>query len=157
MTIREAVSLMLKADLLGGPGQVFRLDSGEPSLSIDIARRLLAWASDHGLPAVPLRRPRLPRARRGADDAESGLRFAPVAEHAGLQFALQRKPDTLMMSRILRALREDLRRRDALTALADLRAAIPGFLPSSAAREEAAAATLHLPGVTWRAVQHLAA
>jgi hypothetical protein len=62
-----------------------------------------------------------------------------------------------MMSRIVRALREDLRRRDALTALADLRAAIPGFLPSPAARKEAAAAALHLAGVVWRPVHPLAA
>jgi FlaA1/EpsC-like NDP-sugar epimerase len=157
MTVREAVSLMLKADLLGGPGQVFQLDSGDPSLSVDVARRLLAWASDQGLASVPLRGARLPRTRRSGAEPVSGLRFTSVAGHAGVQFALQRTPDTLMMSRILRALREDLRRRDALTALADLRAAIPGFLPSSAAREEATAATLHLTGVTWRPVQPLAA
>jgi hypothetical protein len=62
------------------------------------------------------------------------------------------------MNRILRALREDLRRRDAFTAMADLRAAVPGYLPSTVAREEAASVTLQTAmGMTWRPLQPLSA
>jgi hypothetical protein len=56
--------------------------------------------------------------------------------------AEQRAADSAALARILRALREDVRRGDALTALADLRAAVPGFVPSRAVSEKAAAATL---------------
>jgi nucleoside-diphosphate-sugar epimerase len=155
MTAREAVSLILKADLVGRAGEVYRMDAGAAIDLATIARRLLAWADSCGIRTVPLR---VARRRTLSPEAPNCLDPLPFesAGHPGLQVAQQRVPDTVMMSRILRALREDLRRRDALTALADLRAAVPGFLPSRAAREVAGAVTLHAgAGVTWRAVQGL--
>jgi nucleoside-diphosphate-sugar epimerase len=157
ITGREAVSLILKADLLGSAGQVFRLDSGDATEPAEIARRLLAWASAHGLEPVPLHASPLQEPRPSMARA-CDLVFTPAAGHPRIQYATQRTPDTRMMNRILRALREDLRRRDAFTAMADLRAAVPGYLPSTVAREEAASVTLQTAmGMTWRPLQPLSA
>lgn len=144
MTMAEAVSLLLKADLVGRRGEVYRLDTGLPVRLADLAERLLAWGAQAGLRRVPVR---VASQGRGAAAAGGGGGFGP-ARHPALGVRHEPVPDTAALSRILRALRHDLRRRDALAVLANLRAAVPGYEPSRMACEVAAASTLH---ATWPA------
>ena len=48
MTAEEAVSLVLKADLIGGRAEVFWLDMGEPVRIGDLAERFVACATPAG-------------------------------------------------------------------------------------------------------------
>jgi FlaA1/EpsC-like NDP-sugar epimerase len=138
MTPREAVSLILKADLLGRAGEIYWLDMGEPVRILDIAERLLEWASSEGLRPVPIQIIGLrPGEKLREELTTQGLDLCRTA-HRRVWVARQPPFERPAISRVLRALREDVRRGDALTALADLRAAVPDYTPSRQAREVAA-------------------
>jgi FlaA1/EpsC-like NDP-sugar epimerase len=52
MTAEEAVSLIIKADLMGRGGDVFWLDMGRPLRIGDLAERIVEWATPPGQPRV---------------------------------------------------------------------------------------------------------
>ena len=52
MTGEEAVSLVMKADLMGRGGEVFWLDMGQPLRIGDLAERIIDWATPEGRPRV---------------------------------------------------------------------------------------------------------
>jgi hypothetical protein len=56
--------------------------------------------------------------------------------------ARQPSPDAATVARVLKALRSDLRRSDAMAALADLCAGVPEYAPSRQAREVAMAGSI---------------
>jgi len=139
ITMAEAVALLVKADAVGRRCDMFRLDTGEPMLLVDVAERLLRWAGDAGLKRVPVRI--ASETRGGAAGPEEDTFSASPSP--SLRVRRERTPDTSAMSRILRAMRHDLRRRDALAVLASLSAAVPPYRPSRTAREVAAVSTLY--------------
>jgi FlaA1/EpsC-like NDP-sugar epimerase len=142
MTPREAVSLVLKADLLGRAGEIYWLDMGEPVRILDLAERLLAWAAAQGIRPVPIEIIGLrPGEKLREELTTQGLELCRT-RHRRVWVARQPPVDRAAIVRVLRALREDVRRGDGLTALADLRAAVPEYVPSRQARDLAAASSL---------------
>lgn len=142
MTPREAVSLVMKADLLGRGSEIYWLDMGEPVAILDLASRLMEWAASHGKSPVPLEFIGLrPGEKLREELTTQGLELCRT-RHRRVWVARQPPIDRAAITRVLRALREDVRRGDALTALADLKAAVPEFMPSRHARELAAASAL---------------
>ncbi len=142
MTPREAVSLIVKADLLGRTGEILWLDMGQPVRIADLAQRVQDWGESIGLPRVPVRYIGLrPGEKLREELTTNGLSLARTA-HRRIWTARQPRPDGRMVRRVLRALHDDIRRNDALTALADLGAGVPEYTPSREAREAAAAGSL---------------
>jgi FlaA1/EpsC-like NDP-sugar epimerase len=151
MTPREAVSLILKADLLGRSGEILWLDMGPPVRIVDLAERFVGWGESIGLPRVPVRYVGLrPGEKLREELTTAGLTLARTS-HRRIWMARQPAPDPLMVRRVLRALRDDLRRGDALTALADLCAGVPEYRPSRLARDVAGSGSLaHVPAAGGR-------
>jgi FlaA1/EpsC-like NDP-sugar epimerase len=146
MTPREAVSLILKADLLGRTGEIYWLDMGAPVRIVDLAERLLAWGERAGMPRVPIRWVGLrPGEKLREELTTEGLSLSKTS-HRRIWMAHQPPPDRDVVRRVLKALAADLRKCDALTALADLCAGVPEYAPSRHARETAMASTIvHVP------------
>jgi FlaA1/EpsC-like NDP-sugar epimerase len=137
MTPREAVSLIVKADLLGHTGEIYWLDMGAPVRIIDLAERLMAWGESVGFQRVPIRFVGLRQGEKLREELTTqGLELART-RHQRIWMARQPPPDRFLTRRVLRALRHDLQRGDALTALADLCAAVPEYQPSRYARQQA--------------------
>ena len=142
MTPAEAVSLVLKADLLGDGGEIYWLDMGEPVRIVDLAERLLDWAEESGLRAGANRIHRSDAGEKLREELTTqGLELCRT-KHRRVWVARQPELNRAAVTRVLRALREDVKRGDALTALADLHAAVPEYMPSREARDRAAAVTL---------------
>jgi FlaA1/EpsC-like NDP-sugar epimerase len=146
MTPREAVSLIVKADLLGKTGEIYWLDMGAPVRIADLAERLLSWGESVGFPRVDIRVTGLrPGEKLREELTTQGLELSRT-RHRRIWMARQPPPDHDMTRRVMRALASDLRRGDALTALADLCAAVPEYQPSRHAREQAMGRSLiHAP------------
>lgn len=143
MTPREAVSLILKADLLGRSGEIYWLDMGAPVRIVDLAERLLAWGEREGMPRVPVRWVGLrPGEKLREELTTDGLSLARTT-HRRIWMARQPAPDPGTVRRVLRALHHDLKSGDGMSALADLCAGVPEYQPSRQARHGAAASTLH--------------
>jgi FlaA1/EpsC-like NDP-sugar epimerase len=137
MTSREAVSLIVKADLLGHTGEIYWLDMGAPVRIVDLAERLMVWGESVGFQRVPIRFVGLRQGEKLREELTTqGLELART-RHQRIWMARQPPPDRLLTRRVLRALRHDLQRGDALTALADLCAAVPEYQPSRYARQQA--------------------
>ena len=137
MTPREAVSLILKADLLGPAGEIYWLDMGAPVRIVDLANRLLAWGVREGMPRVPVRWIGLrPGEKLREELLTDGLSLSRTS-HRRIWMAHQPPPDAATIQRLVRTLAADLREGDALAALADLRAAVPEYVPSAHARDHA--------------------
>jgi FlaA1/EpsC-like NDP-sugar epimerase len=157
MTPAEAVSLVLKADLLGRSGEIYWLDMGEPVRILDMVERLLEWGAQVGLPPVPIHFIGLRPGEKLREELTSqGLELCRT-RHKRVWVARQPALDRSAVLRVLHALRDDLRRCDALTALADLHGAVPEYLPSRYARDLAAASSLGVaPRVSSREQRHIA-
>lgn len=144
MTPREAVSLIAKADLLGQNREIYWLDMGEPVRIVNLAERLLDWGESVGFPKVPVRFVGLrPGEKLREELTTQGLELRRT-KHRRIWMARQPLPDHDTTRRVLKALAADLKRGDALTALADLCAAVPEYTPSREARRDAMASALAL-------------
>jgi O-antigen biosynthesis protein WbqV len=143
MTPREAVSLILKADLLGRSGEIYWLDMGAPVRIVDLAERLLAWGEREGMRRVPIRWVGLrPGEKLREELTTDGLSLARTT-HRRIWMARQPAPDAATVKRVLKALHADLQGGDSMSALADLCAGVPEYQPSRQAHEQAVATTLH--------------
>jgi FlaA1/EpsC-like NDP-sugar epimerase len=153
MTPREAVSLILKADLLGRTGEIYWLDMGAPVRIVDLAERLLAWGEREGMARVPVRWVGLrPGEKLREELTTDGLSLARTT-HRRIWMARQPAPDAATVRRVLKALHADMRQGDGMNALADLCAGVPEYQPSQQAHEAAAASVLHRPGALTRRAQ----
>jgi len=144
MTPREAVSLIAKADLLGQNRETYWLDMGEPVRIVDLTERLLAWGESVGFARVPVRFVGLrPGEKLREELTTQGIELRRT-RHRRIWMARQPAPDHETTRRVLKALAADLKRGDAMTALADLCAAVPEYSPSREARRDAMASALAL-------------
>ena len=130
MTAQEAVSLVLKADLLGRGGEIYWLDMGEPLRLATLVNRLLALGDKYSLPRVPVQLVGLRPGEKLHEQLTShGLELRRTANKR-IWSARQPSIDAGLIRRVLRALRNDVLNHDAAAALADLCAALPDFHPS---------------------------
>ncbi|HVB38556.1 MAG TPA: polysaccharide biosynthesis protein, partial [Vicinamibacterales bacterium] len=156
MTAREAVSLILKADLIGRAGEIYWLDMGAPVRIGDLAVRLLAVAERAGFAPVPIEVIGLRPGEKLREDLTSqGLDLSRTT-HGRIWVARQRAIDEGRVRRALRALRDDVRRHDPMSAITDLCGAVPDFVPSPEARQMAAMTAVHATPAhdfDWRSVR----
>lgn len=142
MTAQEAVSLVLKADLLGRGGEIYWLDMGEPVRLATLVDRLLKLADQASLPRVPVRITGLrPGEKLHEELTAHGLELCRTA-HKRVWAAKQPPTDHGLIRRVLRALRHDIAEGDPAAALADLCAVLPEFRPSEQAWAAATAASV---------------
>lgn len=133
MTAGEAVSLMMKADLLAKRPETYWLDMGEPVRIGDLTERLLAIEEEAGFARVPLEIVGLgPGEKRCEELTTQGLRMCPTA-HRRIWVARQRPSDKAAVGRTIERLRRLGVRGDAEATLDELAAAVPDFVASGQA------------------------
>jgi FlaA1/EpsC-like NDP-sugar epimerase len=143
MTAQEAVALVMKADLLGRGGETYWLDMGAPVQLMTLVQRLLVLMERAGSPQVPVKVVGLRAGEKLHEELTThGLELCRTT-HKRIWAARQPEFDAGAIRRVLKALRDDIEQNDAMSALSDLCAAVPEFVPSRAAWQAAAAATVH--------------
>ncbi len=150
MTVHEAVSLVLKADALGRPGDIYWLDMGQPVKIRDLAERLLVLATEAGYEPVPIVEIGLRPGEKLREELTTQSLALCRTPHRRIWKANQPDVDGAQVCRVMRALRDDLRRGDSMSALADLCAAVPEFRPSRQAWDVATARTVDAIGPSAR-------
>lgn len=145
MTVGEAATLVLRADLLRLGGEVCWLEMGRPVRIVDIVNRLLRMAKRAGMPLVPVSFIGLrPGEKLDEQLTVRGMDLART-DQARVWIAHQKPVAVDRIHRTVRALRADVSRGDGLSALTNLCAAVPEYEPSDHARLAAGGATLLAP------------
>jgi FlaA1/EpsC-like NDP-sugar epimerase len=133
MTASEAVSLVLKADLIARQPEVFWLDMGEPLQIGALAERFIEWATPAGQPRVGIDIIGLrPGEKMHEELTGHGLEMRPTA-HPRILRARQREMPREQIRRAVRALRSACVAGDAARIIDALERAVVDFVPSSAA------------------------
>jgi FlaA1/EpsC-like NDP-sugar epimerase len=143
MTAGEAVSLMMKADVLAQRPETYWLDMGEPVGIGFLTERLLAIEQAAGFARVPIEIVGLgPGEKRCEELTTQGLRMCPTA-HRRIWVARQRASDQAAIGRTVERLRRLVTRGAAEATLDLLAAAVPDFEASdeawASARRQSAA------------------
>jgi FlaA1/EpsC-like NDP-sugar epimerase len=133
MTAEEAVSLVLKADLIGGRAEVFWLDMGEPVRIGDLADRFIACTTPAGrtpvgIDVIGLR----PGEKMREELTTQGLTMRST-EHPRIWSARQRRIRTEAVNAAVRSIRRAVASGDAAQALLAIEQVIGGFVASGAA------------------------
>lgn len=137
MTGTEAVSLVLKADLIARHPEVFWLDMGEPLRIGSLADRFIEWATPAGRPRVGIDIVGLrPGEKMHEELTNHGLEMRPTG-HPRIMRARQRAIDRPAVVSALRAIRAACARGDAAGTLNVLMDAVHDFVPSEAAIQAA--------------------
>ncbi len=127
MTAGEAVSLVMKADLLAARPETYWLDMGEPVRIGALADRLMALEAEAGYPRVPVDIIGLrPGEKLREELTTQGLRMCETA-HRQIWVAHQRPIDCAFGERALRRLRRQVAAGNAVGALNALASAVPEF------------------------------
>jgi len=138
MTAAEAVSLVLKAELLGLRTDVFWLDMGDPVRIGDLAERIIGHATRQGLPRVGIDVIGLrPGEKMREELTTQALAMEPTA-HDRIWSARQRYIRKDAVRAAIRELRGACARGDAGRALATVTTIVSDFSPSAAATAGAA-------------------
>ena len=133
MTASEAVSLVLKADLIGRHPEVFWLDMGEPLEIGALAERFIEWATPPGHPRVGIDVIGLRPGEKVHEELTShGLEMRPTA-HPRILRARQRETAREQPRNAVRAIRSACVTGNAARIIDALEAAVIDFVPSSAA------------------------
>jgi FlaA1/EpsC-like NDP-sugar epimerase len=144
MTAGEAVSLVMKADVLARRPEIYWLDMGAPVAIGEIAARMLALEARAGYPPVPLEVIGLRAGEKLREELTAqGLRLTATS-HRRVWVARQRAADLGVVRRVVERLRPAVEDGDARLVLDLLVAAVPGYEPSA---EAGAAATRQSGGV----------
>lgn len=133
MTAGEAVSLVMKADLLARRPETYWLDMGEPVEIGGLTERLLAIEAEAGFARVPIEIVGLgPGEKRCEELTTQGLRMCPTA-HRRIWVARQKASDGAAVTRAVERLRRVVELGEAEATLDLLVAAVPEFEASDEA------------------------
>ncbi len=142
MTAGEAVSLVIKADLLATRAETYWLDMGDPVRIGDLAERMMQLEEREGFARVPVDVIGLrPGEKLREELTTQGLRMCRTA-HRRIWVATQPTTDRAQTAKVERRLRMRVARYDAAGALAWLAAAVPDFSVSPEASRLAQAQRL---------------
>jgi O-antigen biosynthesis protein WbqV len=137
MTVGEAVSLVVRADLIGNAARIFWLDMGEPVRMGDLVDRLLDLEEAAGFPRVPVEvvglRPGEKRTETLADAQLVLDRTGDASIRVARELPARKISPAATMHRVRRAVRYANDR----AALDVLSAALEGFAPSPLAEDRA--------------------
>jgi FlaA1/EpsC-like NDP-sugar epimerase len=142
MTAGEAVSLVLKADLLARRPETYWLDMGEPVRIGDLVDRMMTLEELAGHETVPVKIIGLRAGEKLREELTTqGLRMCRTS-HRRIWVATQMAADLTQIRRAERRLRARVAHYDAAGALAWLAAAVPEFVVSAEASSMAQAQRL---------------
>lgn len=151
MTAGEAVSLVIKADLLSRRPETYWLDMGDPVRVGDLARRMMQLEKKNGFERVPIKVIGLRAGEKLREELTTqGLRMCRT-NHRRIWVATQALAYPAQIQKAERRLRLKVARYDAAGALAWLAAAVPEFIVSADASGRAQAQ--RLPMVPEREVE----
>jgi FlaA1/EpsC-like NDP-sugar epimerase len=146
MTAEEAVSLVIKADLMGRGGDVFWLDLGQPLPIGDLAERIIDWATPAGQPRVAVDVTGLrPGEKLRVELTPQGLEMKATS-HPRIWQARQHDVARTSILRAITRLRRACASGDAAAALEALADVMPDYDASDAARKAARLASLRAKG-----------
>ena len=142
LTAEEAVSLVIKGDLMGRGGDVFWLDTGQPLRIGDLAERIIDWATPAGQPRADLEIIGLRPGEKAREELTTqGLEMKATSPPRIWQARQHDVPRTSIL-RAVRQLRRACAAGDAAAALEALSAVVPDYEISDAARKAARLASL---------------
>ena len=131
MSPQEAVSLVVKADLMGEDGAIFCLDMGQPLRVLDLVERLIAMATPRSQPPPPVEFIGL----RPGEKLQEQLASAHVAlrhsRHPRIFVAGSPDPHTARLRSFVELLSDAVHRGDGFATLEALRRAVPEYRPAS--------------------------
>jgi FlaA1/EpsC-like NDP-sugar epimerase len=137
MTAEEAVSLVIKADLMGRGGDVFWLDMGQPLRIGDLAQRIIEWATPAGQPKVGIDVIGLrPGEKLREELTTQGLEMKQTS-HGRIWMARQLDVSRAAVQTAVRQIRRACAAGDAAKALDAIAKAVPDYEPSEAATKVA--------------------
>lgn len=143
MSAGEAVSLVMKTELLAKRAETYWLDMGEPVRIGCLAERLLALEARLGFAGVPVETIGLRPGEKLREELTSqGLRMCPT-RHRRIWVARQRPSSGSAVDTTMRALRRAVSRGDAADALALITRTVDDYTPSEDARARAEAQSVH--------------
>ena len=137
MTVGEAVSLVVRADLVGNAARIFWLDMGDPIRMGDLVDRLLDLEEGAGFPRVPVEIVGLrPGEKRTETLADAQLVLDATAD-ASIRVARELPARTMSLAATMHRVRRAVRYANDRAALDVLSAALEGFAPSRLAEDRA--------------------
>ena len=150
MTAGEAVSLIIKADLMGRGGDVFWLDMGQPLRIGELAERVIAWATPEGEPRVGIDVIGLrPGEKLREELTTQGLEMKRTA-HPRIWSARQLDASRASIQHAVRQIRRACAVGDAAGVLAEMAQAVPDYEASEAAVRYARLASLRVSAPSSR-------
>jgi FlaA1/EpsC-like NDP-sugar epimerase len=151
MTAEEAVSLIIKADLMGRGGDVFWLDMGQPLRIGELAERVIDWATPEGRPRVGIDVIGLrPGEKLREELTTQGLEMKTTS-HARILYARQLDASRVSIQYAVTQLRRACAAGDAALALGTIIKAVPDYEASEVALKTARLASLRLNAPSTRA------
>jgi FlaA1/EpsC-like NDP-sugar epimerase len=141
MTATEAVSFVIKADLMGRGGDVFWLDMGQPLTIGDLAQRVIEWVRSQGqtrvgIDVIGLR----PGEKLREELTTQGIEMKRTS-HERIWSARQLDVARADVIEAVRQIRRACASGDAAMALETIAAAVPDYEPSDAAVKAARSAS----------------
>jgi FlaA1/EpsC-like NDP-sugar epimerase len=141
MTAEEAVSLVIKADLMGRGGDVFWLDMGQPLRIGDLAQRVIEWGTPVGRRRVDVDIIGLRAGEKLREELTAqGLEMKKTS-HPRIWSARQKDVSRQDIIRAVRQIRRACAAGDATMALDTITWAVNGYEPSELAVKAARAAS----------------
>jgi FlaA1/EpsC-like NDP-sugar epimerase len=141
MTAEEAVSLVIKADLMGRGGDVFWLEMGPPLRIGDLARRIIEWGTPAGRTPVDIEIIGLRAGEKLREElATQGLEMKKTS-HPRIWSARQKDVARQRVIHAIRQIRRACASGDAAMALDAIAAAVPDYEPSDVALKAARSAS----------------
>lgn len=130
MTVTEAAQLVLQAAAIGGGGEIFGLDMGDPIRILDLARAMIR---SRGLDPdeIPIRFCGIRPGERMFEELCSGDETTLPTRHAHVRMFRGEAVAREVLDRGLEALRRNVDARDAAGAVFAMREIIPEYAPSA--------------------------
>jgi FlaA1/EpsC-like NDP-sugar epimerase len=137
MTAEEAVSLVIKADLMGRGGDVFWLDMGQPLKIGDLAQRVIEWGTPDGQQPVEIDLIGMrPGEKLREELTTQGLEMKKTS-HPRIWSARQKDVSRADIVNAIRQIRRACASGHAAMALDTIAAAVSDYEPSDAALKAA--------------------
>jgi FlaA1/EpsC-like NDP-sugar epimerase len=133
MTASEAVSLVLKADLIGGCAEVLWLDMGDPLRIGDLADRFIACATPAGEPRVGIDVIGLRAGEKMQEELTTQGLTMRSTSHPRIWSARQRRVAVATITGAIRSLRQAVANGDAEAALWAMEQVVDDFAASTEA------------------------
>jgi FlaA1/EpsC-like NDP-sugar epimerase len=141
MTAEEAVSLVIKADLMGRGGDVFWLEMGQPLRIGELAQRLIEWGTPEGHTQVGIDIIGLRAGEKLREELTTqGLEMKKTS-HPRIWSARQKDVSRQDIIAAVRRIRRACASGDATMALDTIAAAVPDYEPSEVAIKAARSAS----------------